>query len=68
MGDKHTLPIQLIRGGGGGGGYSGSFLGGYVPPRSPNLDPVLERMCIQNDGLWVDRDDNRRTGQIFSGG
>ena len=67
MGDKHTLPIQLIRGGGG-GRVLRWLLGGYVPPRSPNLDPVLERMSIQNDGLWVDRDDNRRTGQIFSGG
>ena len=24
-------------------------LGGYVPPRSPNLDPLLERIGIQND-------------------
>ena len=37
-----------------GGEYSpgevlGYILGGYVPPGSPNLDPVLERICTQND-------------------
>ena len=31
------------------GGYSGIFWVGYVPPGSPNLDPVLERICTQND-------------------
>ena len=35
--------------GGGGGGVLGYILGGYVPPGSPNLDPVLERICTQND-------------------
>ena len=34
---------------GGGGGVLGYILGGYVPPGSPNLDPVLERICTQND-------------------
>ena len=33
----------------GGGGVLGYILGGYVPPGSPNLDPVLERICTQND-------------------
>ena len=32
-----------------GGGVLGYILGGYVPPGSPNLDPVLERICTQND-------------------
>ena len=31
------------------GGVLGYILGGYVPPGSPNLDPVLERICTQND-------------------
>ena len=31
------------------GGALGYILGGYVPPGSPNLDPVLERICTQND-------------------
>ena len=30
-------------------GVLGYILGGYVPPGSPNLDPVLERICTQND-------------------
>ena len=39
----------LLPGGGEGGGALGYILGGYVPPGSPNLDPVLERICTQND-------------------
>jgi len=27
----------------------GYDLGGYVPHRFPNQDPVLKRICIQND-------------------
>ena len=27
----------------------GYDLGGHVPPRSPNLDPVLKRICNQKD-------------------
>ena len=30
-------------------GYSGMFGVVTWPPRSLNLDPVLERICIQND-------------------
>ena len=33
----------------GGEGVLGYVLGGYVPPRSPNLGPLLERICIQNN-------------------
>ena len=46
-----TLTLAIVMGGGGGGGWGvlGYILGGYVPPGSPNLDPVLERICTQND-------------------
>ena len=33
--------------GGGGGGVLGYILGGYVPPGSPNLDPVLEEFALK---------------------
>ena len=39
-----TLLLRLFP-----GGVLGYILGGYVPPGSPNLDPVLERICTQND-------------------
>ena len=43
------ISLLLTQGGGGTRpGVLGYDLGGYVPPRSPNLDPVLERICIQN--------------------
>ena len=41
------IPLNTM--GGGGGGVLGYILGGFVPPGSPNLDPVLERICTQND-------------------
>ena len=30
--------------GGGGGGALGYFLGGYVPPGTPNCNPVLKKI------------------------
>ena len=35
-------------GGGGGGGYLGMFWVAVLP-RSPNLDTVLQRICIHNN-------------------
>ena len=32
-----------LDGGGGGGGALGYFLGGYVPPGSPNWQPILKK-------------------------
>ena len=37
----------------GGGGVLGDVLGVYVQPRSPNLDSVLERLCIQTDTSFL---------------
>ena len=33
----------------GGGGALGYFLGGYVPPRTPNWHPVLKKMSPKID-------------------
>ena len=45
------LEINGIRGGGA-MGLLGYVLGGYVSNGSPNLGPVLERTCTQNDTLF----------------
>ena len=34
---------------GGGGGALGYFLGGYVPPRTPNWHPVLKKISPKID-------------------
>ena len=34
---------------GGGGGALGYFLGGYVPPVTPNWHPVLEKISPKTD-------------------
>ena len=36
-------------GGGGGGGALGYFLGGYVPPGTPNWHPVLRKIRPKTD-------------------
>ena len=42
--DKHQ--------GGGGGGALGYFLGGYVPPGTPNWHPVLKKIFPKIDTLF----------------
>ena len=34
---------------GGGGGALGYFLGGYVPPGTPNWHPVLKKISLKTD-------------------
>ena len=43
----------------GGGGALGYFLGGYVPPGTPNWHPVLEKK------IFLERGINFRGGQFF---
>ena len=38
--------------GGGGGGAIGYFLGGYVPPGTPNWHPVLKKISPKIDTLF----------------
>ena len=44
---------------GGGGGALGYFLGGYVPPRTPNWHPVLKKKtlkliaCSRNGSIFL---------------
>ena len=45
----HEKLIRTPAGGGGGGGAFGYFLGGYVPPRTPNWHPVLEKIFPKID-------------------
>ena len=52
--DRWTLPTTPVtrtepRVGGGGGGALGYFLGGFVPPGTPNWHPVLEKISPKID-------------------
>ena len=40
-------PTVIITWGGGGGGALGYFLGGYVPPGTPNWHPVLKKIPLK---------------------
>ena len=48
---SHQLHLLHVRPhpGGGGGGALGYFLGGYVPPGTPNWHPVLEKISPKID-------------------
>ena len=48
---QFTKPLACPGGGGagGGGGQLGYFLGGYVPPRTPNWHTVLKKISPKID-------------------
>ena len=44
---KATLSVKFILSRGEGGGTLGYFLGGYVPPGTPNWHPVLKKFPLK---------------------
>ena len=44
-----NFTFELVDCAGGGGGALGYFLGGYVPPGTPNWHPVLEKISPKID-------------------
>ena len=51
MGIVFVLTVRIVpkARGGGGGGALGYFLGGYVPPGTPNWYPVLKKISPKID-------------------
>ena len=45
--------MACLPGGGGGGGALGYFLGGYVPPGTPNWHPVLKKESPKMFDLYI---------------
>ena len=47
--DFNACRWSVFATGGGGGGALGYFLGGYVPPGTPNWHPVLDKISPKSD-------------------